>query len=107
MGDESVLVLATVQLLRNWSTDTAEESSGQTFWNYIYLQFGFNPQKSGNASQRLYQRFRLAVVHTLQRFRRFLAPEATTQRYYTSDAPCYGTGAEFGITFQHPVRFLR
>lgn len=104
MGDESVLVLATVQLLRNWSTDTAEESSGQTFWNYIYLQFGFNPQKSGNASQRLYQRFRLAVVHTLQRFRRFLAPEATTQRYYTSlmlhaMAPVQSLESLFNILF--------
>lgn len=104
LGDESVLVLATVQLLRNWSTDSVGEPEGKTFWNYIYLQFGFNPQKSGSASQRLYMRFRMAIAHTLQRFRRFLAPEGTTQRYYTSlllhaMAPVQSMESLFNILF--------
>ena len=111
MWDEWVLVFGTVQLLRGWSPDTTETEGQGTFWNYIFLQFGFNQQKSPKAGVRLYAAFRKAIQNTLVRFRRFFAPEETTQRYYTSlllhaMAPKQSIEAFFNVLFDFYVKNL-
>ena len=81
--DEAVLVAETIELLKNWSSRLMEEEDGGTFWNYIYLQYGFNPINSEAAKNRLYEGFRAAIKRTLTHYRRFFAPKGM-QRYYTS-----------------------
>ena len=79
-----VLTLSTIELLKNWSSDVLEDTGTGSFWNYIYLQYGFNPENSQIAEQRVYNRFRAAIQGTLVHYKRYLAPSKTTHRYYTS-----------------------
>lgn len=78
-----VLTLETIELLKIWSSDLNDPTENGSFWNYIYLQYGFNPENSPAATDRLYNRFCKAIRSTLLRYNRFFAPEGT-QRYYTS-----------------------
>lgn len=80
--EELVLTLSTIQLAKNWSSAVKDED-GVSFWQYIYLQYGFNPENSPVAEQRVYAGFRHAIKSTLQHYHRYLAPEKT-MRYYTS-----------------------
>ncbi len=92
-SDEAVLTLATIERLKEWSPENAlvmtddneqsDDSGKGTFWNYIFQQYGFNPEVSDLSAQSIYKSFCSAVKNTLQRYRRFLAPK-NTQRYYTS-----------------------
>ena len=81
--EELVLTVATVELLKKRNTDDGDESQDETFWNYIYQQYGFNPENSESAQQRVYSSFRKAIRGTLELYHRFLAP-SNTMRYYTS-----------------------
>ena len=83
-AESLVLTLSTIELLKSWSSNSLEESGVSSFWNYIYLQYGFNPENSPVATQRIYSRFCAAIKDTLVHYRRYLAPSKTTQRYYTS-----------------------
>lgn len=109
-GEEIALVLETIELLKGWSTDLLEKEGVGTFWRYIFLQYGFNPDNSKSAEDRLYARFRLAIKNTLTRYKRFFAPEGT-QRYYTSlllhaMAPRQSIEALFNILFDFYVKNL-
>lgn len=81
--EEVVLVLETIELLKCWSSDLLDDEVGGTFWKYIFMQYGFNPENSEAAETRLYARFCTAIKKTLTLYKRFFAPEGT-QRYYTS-----------------------
>ena len=81
-AEELVLTLSTIQLAKLWSGEIKDEE-GISFWQYIYLQYGFQPENSPAAEQRVYAGFRKAIRATFLRYRRYFAPE-TTQRYYTS-----------------------
>lgn len=80
---DAVLVLETINLLKEWSSELADEEISGSFWNYIFLQYGFNPENSEAAFDKLYNYFRGAIKNTLARYNRFFAPE-DTQRYYTT-----------------------
>ena len=80
-----VLVLETIELLKSWSSDLpVEEEESVPFWDYIFLQYGFQAGRSDAARDRLYAHFCKAVRDTLGRYKRFLAPAGKTQRYYTT-----------------------
>lgn len=79
-----VLVLETIELLKNWSSDLPEEEEPVSFWDYIFLQYGFQTGRSDAARDRLYKHFCKAVRDTLGRYKRFFAPAGKTQRYYTT-----------------------
>ena len=80
-----VLVLETIELLKNWSSDLPEEGEEPVpFWDYIFLQYGFQAGRSDAARGRLYDHFCKAVRDTLDRYKRFFAPAGKTQRYYTT-----------------------
>ena len=80
-----VLVLETIELLKGWSSDLAEEGEEPvSFWDYIFLQYGFQAGCSDAARDRLYAHFCQAVRDTLGRYKRFFAPAGKTQRYYTT-----------------------
>lgn len=80
-----VLVLETIELLKYWSNDLPEEGEEPVrFWDYIFLQYGFQAGRSDAARSRLYDHFCKAVRDTLGRYKRFLAPAGKTQRYYTT-----------------------
>lgn len=81
--EDAVLVLETISLLKGWSSELADEETSGSLWNYIFLQYGFNPENSEAAANRLYNYFRGAIKGTLAHYKRFFAPEGT-QRYYTS-----------------------
>lgn len=81
--EDAVLVLETINLLKGWSSELADEETSGSLWNYIFLQYGFNPENSEAAANRLYNYFRGAIKVTLAHYKRFFAPEGT-QRYYTS-----------------------
>ena len=81
--EDAVLVLETINLLKGWSSELADEGTSGSLWNYIFLQYGFNPENSEAAANRLYNYFRGAIKGTLAHYKRFFAPEGT-QRYYTS-----------------------
>ena len=81
--EDAVLVLETINLLKGWSSELADEETSGSLWNYIFLQYGFNPENSEAAANRLYNYFRGAIKGTLAHYKRFFAPEGT-QRYYTS-----------------------
>ena len=81
--EDAVLVLETINLLKGWSSELADEETSGSLWNYIFLQYGFNPENSEAAASRLYNYFRGAIKGTLAHYKRFFAPEGT-QRYYTS-----------------------
>ncbi len=81
--EEIILVLETIELLKHWSTNILDDNCANTFWKYIFMQYGFNSENSEIAEKRLYNRFRVAIQNTLCAYKRFFAP-AGTQRYYTS-----------------------
>ena len=81
-AEELVLTVSTVQLVKAWSSEVRDED-GTSFWKHIFLQFGFNPENSPAAEQRVYAGFRHAIKSTLAHYHRYMAPE-TTMRYYTS-----------------------
>lgn len=83
IGDSTVLVVETVNLLKHWSPDLTDEGISGSLWNYIFLQYGFKSENSDIAAKRLYSFFRRAVTVVLKRYNKFFAPEGT-QRYYTS-----------------------
>lgn len=83
MKEDAVLVLETINLLKEWSSELADEEISGSLWNYIFLQYGFNPENSEAAFNKLYNYFRGAIKGTLAHYRRFFAPEGT-QRYYTT-----------------------
>ncbi len=77
--DDLVLVLSIILLLRN--NKKTEEVEDDSFWPYIYRQFGYKHEES---SQSVYAALRGAVRNAMITYGRFLAPEKTTMRYYTS-----------------------
>ncbi len=80
-----VLVLETIELLKCWSTDLPEEREGSvSFWDYIFLQYGFQAGRSDAARDRLYRHFCGAVRNTLGYYKRFFSPAEKTQQYYTT-----------------------
>lgn len=81
--EDTVLVLETINLLKIWSSGLADEDISGSFWNYIFLQYGFKSENSEAAANRLYNYFRGAIKGTLAHYKRFFAPEGT-QQYYTS-----------------------
>ena len=82
--DKAVLTLSTIQLLKNRESNTLDENGNEiSFWNYIYLQYGFNPANSEITEQRVYKKFRDAIKDTLVNYKRYIAP-SNTMRYYTS-----------------------
>ena len=82
--DQVVLTFTTVQLLKSWSPSLADESSDNTFWNYIYLQYGFRAEESEGAEERVYSRFRGAIKAALNTkgAKRFMTERG--MKYYTS-----------------------
>ena len=105
-----VLVLETIELLKTWSSDVLSEETGNTFWSYIFQQYGFNSENSDAAGDRLYAHFRKAINETLTHYKRFFAPQGT-QRYYTSLllhalAPRQSIEALFSILFDFYVKNL-
>ena len=108
--EKLVLTVATVELLKNWSSDQDDEEGGNAFWSYIFLQYGFNPENSDAAKMRLYNRFRNIVEETITRYRRFFAPPGT-HRYYTSlllhaIAPVYSIESLYNILFDFYAKNL-
>ena len=81
--EDTVLVLETINLLKIWSSELADEDISGSFWNYIFLQYGFKSENSEAAANRLYNYFRGAIKGTLTHYKRFFAPKGT-QRYYIS-----------------------
>lgn len=80
-----VLVLETIELLKGWSSDLpAEGEESVSFWDYIFLQYGFQAGRFDAAWDWLYAHFCKAVRDTLGRYKRFFAPAGKTQRYYTT-----------------------
>lgn len=51
LQEEVVLVVETINLLKEWSTELEGEESFGTFWNYIFLQYGFNSESSNAARE--------------------------------------------------------
>lgn len=76
--DDVVLVLAIVLLLRK--KQNAGEEKDDSFWPYIYAQFG---HVHGDSSQTVYLALCKAVNGALTGNGRYIAPSGT-QRYYTS-----------------------
>ena len=85
MQEKVVLVLETIELLKNCSDDpTGEGDENDSFWNNIFLQYGVQSEHSKAAWNRLYSNFRAAIEYTLEcRYKRFFAPTGT-KRYYTT-----------------------
>ena len=80
-----VLVLETIELLKYWSSDLPEEREGSvSFWDYIFLQYGFQAGHSDTARDRLYRHFCGAIRNTLGHYKRFFSPAEKTQQYYTT-----------------------
>ena len=80
-----VLVLETIELLKCWSNDLTEEGEEPvSFWDYIFLQYGFQAGRSDSARSKLYGYACKAVRDTLGHYKRFFAPAEKTQRYYTT-----------------------
>ena len=50
--EDAVLVLETINLLKGWSSELADEETSGSLWNYIFLQYGFNPENSEAAANR-------------------------------------------------------
>lgn len=105
-----VLTLETIELLKTWSSDVLSEETGNTFWSYIFQQYGFNSENSDAAGDRLYAHFRKAINDTLTHYKRFFAPQGT-HRYYTSLllhalAPRQSIEGLFSILFDFYVKNL-
>lgn len=110
LQEEVVLVVETINLLKEWSTELEGEESFGTFWNYIFLQYGFNSESSNAARDKLYAFFRTSIKKTLTRYNRYFAPKGT-QRYYTSlllhaISPAKSIEAFFNILFDFYVNNL-
>lgn len=108
--EEAVLVLETIELLKLWSTDLSDDNGANTFWEYIFMQYGFNSKNSSGARNRLYTRFCTAIKNTLNAYKRFFAPEGM-QQYYTSLllhalAPKQSINSLFNILFDFYVENL-
>lgn len=108
--EDAVLTLETVQLLKKWSPQEENAGEPRKFWNYIYLQYGFNSEKSEAARKILYQHFQFAIKRTMIRYKRFFAPE-DTMRYYTTLmlhalAPRQSIEGFFNILFDFYVKNL-
>lgn len=82
-GEKTVLTVSTVALLKKRNDAAQDDADTDSFWNYIYQQYGFNPENSEVAAQRIYKNFCAAIKDTITFYNRFLAPE-NTMRYYTS-----------------------
>ena len=79
-----VLVLETIELLKSWSSDLPQEGEETvSFWDYVFLQYGFQAGRSDRGRSQLYDHFCKAVRDTLDRYKRFFAPKGT-MRYYTT-----------------------
>ena len=39
--EDAVLVLETINLLKGWSSELADDENSGSLWNYIFLQYGF------------------------------------------------------------------
>ncbi len=110
LREDVVLTLETVELLKGWSTDLPEAEEPISFWDYIFLQYGFQSGHSEQARNHLYDHFRRAVRRTLERYGRFFAPEGT-MRYYTTLllhalAPQRSIEGLFNILFSFYVKNL-
>lgn len=108
--EEAVLVLETIELLKPWSTDLSNDNGANTFWEYIFMQYGFNPKNSSGARNRLYTRVCKAIKNTFNAYKRFFAPEEM-QQYYTSLllhalAPKQSIDSLFNILFDFYVENL-
>ena len=78
--ERTVLVLETIQLLKDWSTDS---ESDQRFWDYIFSHYGFKPDNSENAANRLLTRFYAAIKEVFHHYGRFFAP-VDGHKYYNT-----------------------
>ena len=104
--DYVVLTVETIQLLKDWSNSGGDN----TFWSYVFQQYGFDTEGRSDAEQRLYGHFRKAVQYTLTHYNRFFAP-SNKQRYYTSLllhalAPRQSIEALFNVLFDFYARTL-
>lgn len=109
-NEQLVLTVSTVALLKKRNEDAKDASDSDTFWSYIYQQYGFNPENSDVAAQRVYKSFCAAIKDTLTLYQRFLSSE-NTMRYYTSMllhaiAPRASIENLFDILFDFYVRNL-
>lgn len=110
IGESTILVVETINLLKHWSPDLTDEGISGSLWNYIFLQYGFKSENSDVAAKRLYLFFRRAVKEVFERYNKFFAPEGT-QRYYTSLllhalAPKQSIEALYTILFDFYVKNL-
>ena len=109
-GEELILTVTTVQLLKKRNAGEQDETQDEPLWNYIYQQYGFNPENSKTAQQRVYKSFCTAIKGSLELYHRFLAPP-NTMRYYTSlllhaIAPKASIDSLFEILFNFYVETL-
>ena len=81
--EQLILTVATVSILKKWGEVSADETSADSLWTYIYLQYGFRQENSEVAAQQVYKNFCAAIEDTLTLYHRFLAPR-DTMRFYTS-----------------------
>lgn len=82
-AEQLVLTVATIDMLKNWSSDAENDSDKNTFWQFIYLQYGYQPENADVSEQVVYKQFCSAIRETLQHYHRFFSSEQT-KRYYTS-----------------------
>lgn len=104
--DYVVLTLETILLSKGWTSGCGAD----TFWSYIYQQYGFHSEGRSDAEQRIYAQFRKAIQFTLEKYNRFFAP-SHKQRYYTSLmlhalSPRQSIEALFNILFDFYARSL-
>lgn len=59
--EDAVLVLETINLLKGWSSELADDENSGSLWNYIFLQYGFKSENSDAATNKLYNYFRSAI----------------------------------------------
>lgn len=78
--EKAILTFATIQISKRW--DPSDETESNSFWDYIFLQYGIRLEDDDNAKQRIYLKFCNAVKTTLNTYNRFFANEG--HRYYTS-----------------------
>lgn len=87
--DATILVVATVQLLKTRifdidSENGSEEEEQHSFWINIFTDYGIKVDNhSDNLVKKVYASFRKAIKDTMMHYRRFFAPEGTKQ-YYTT-----------------------
>lgn len=80
-----LLILGTIQRLKNWASDSVTEETDSSFWEYIFRQYGFNSGNSGSVYFSLCQKFRELIQKSFRnpKHPRFLSSQ-NTQKYYTS-----------------------